>query len=104
MDYFVIAMIVASAAFAGGVAFVVTRGDLQGEGRAVAAVVCALLVGITSLYIPYLPVLAFLGVVVVHLILRRLVPVRLALIASGVLLLGGCSFSVLVMMAALQSM
>jgi hypothetical protein len=42
--------------------------------------------------------------VVVYLIVRRLFSAGPALAVSGVLLLGGCSFSVLVMMAALDSM
>jgi hypothetical protein len=104
VDYFIIAMIAASAAFAGGVASVVTRRDLPGGGRAAVSLTCALLVGAACLYVPYLPVLAFLGVVVAYLIMRRLFSAGPALAVSGVLLLGGCSFSVLVMMAALDSM
>ncbi|WP_433432697.1 hypothetical protein [Nonomuraea sp. CA-141351] len=103
VDY-VIAMIAACAAFAGGVAFVVTRRDLGGGGRTVVPLACALLVGATCLFVPFLPVFAFLGTVVAYLIVRRLFSARLALAASGVLLLGGCSFSVLLMMAALESM
>jgi hypothetical protein len=61
-------------------------------------------VGAACLFVPYLPVFAFLGTVVVYLILRRLFSARFALVASGVLLLGGCSFSVLLMMAALDNM
>jgi hypothetical protein len=104
VDYFVIAMIAASAVFAGGVASVVTRRDLRGGGRAAVSLACALLVGATCLFIPYLPVVAFLGVVVVYLLVRRLFSAGFALVASGVLLLGGCSFSVLLMMAALERM
>jgi hypothetical protein len=101
---FLIVMIAASAAFAGAVAAVVTRRDLRGGGRAAVSLTCALLVGASSLFIPYLPVFAFLGAVVAYLILRRLFSARLALTASGGLLLGGCSFSVLLMMAALSNM
>ncbi|GAA0583260.1 hypothetical protein [Actinomadura livida] len=104
MDYFIVSMIMASAVVAGGVAFAVTRGDLRIEGRVAAAVACALLVGTVSLFIPYLPVLVCLGTVVGYLVLRRLFSAGLALAASGVVLLAGCSFSVLLMMAALESM
>ncbi|TDB92825.1 hypothetical protein [Actinomadura sp. 7K534] len=104
MDYFIILMIAASAVVAGGVAFAVTREDLRSEGRVAASVACALLVGAVSLFIPYLPVLAFLGTVVAYLVLRRLFSAGLALAASGVVLLAGCSFSVLLMMAALETM
>lgn len=104
MDYFVIVMIAVCAVLAGGVAFVATRRDLRGGSRAVVPLACALLVGATCLFVPYLPVFAFLGTVVAYLILRRLFSARIALAASGVLLLGGCSFSVLLMMAALETM
>lgn len=104
MDHFIIAMIAASAVFTGGVTFMVTRRDLRGGGRAAVSLACALLVSATCLFIPYLPVVAFSGVVVVYLIARRLFSTGFALVASGILLLGGCSFSVLLMMVALESM
>ncbi|MCP9948138.1 MULTISPECIES: hypothetical protein [Actinomadura] len=104
MDYFIILMIAACAVFAGGVAAVVTRRDLQGASKVGVPLGSALLVAATSLFIPYLPVLAFLGAVVAYLILRRLTSAGLALVTSGVLLFGGCTFSVLLMMAALETM
>lgn len=97
-------MIVTSAVLAGGIAYAVTHRDLQGGGRVAAALACALLVGAASMFIPFLPVLAFLGTTVVYLVLRRLFSAGLALAAAGVVLLAGCSFSVLLMMAALETM
>ncbi|NVI93227.1 hypothetical protein [Actinomadura sp. BRA 177] len=104
MDYLLILMIAASTVVAGGVAFAVTRDDLHGGGRVAASLACALLVGAASVFIPYLPVLAFLGTLVIYLVLRRLFSAGLALAASGFVLFAGCSFSVLLMMAALENM
>ncbi|MEO3829112.1 hypothetical protein [Actinomadura sp. B10D3] len=104
MDYFIILMIAACAVFAGGIAAVVTRRDLKGVSRVGVPLGSALLVGASCLFVPYLPVLAFLGTVAAYLILRRLTSARLALATSGILLFGGCTFSVLIMMAALETM
>ncbi|TDD12303.1 hypothetical protein E1292_02380 [Nonomuraea deserti] len=101
---FLIAMIVASAALAGGVAHAVTRRDLQGGAKVAVPLACALLVGTACTFVPHLPLLAFLGTVVVYLLARRLFTAKLALAASGVVLLGGCSFAVLLMMVALDTM
>ncbi|TDD25541.1 hypothetical protein [Nonomuraea diastatica] len=101
---FLIVMIVASAALAGGVTYAVTRRDLQGGAKVAVPFACALLVGVACTFVPHLPLFAFLGTVVVHLLVRRLLTAKLALAASGVVLLGGCSFSVLLMMVALETM
>ncbi|XRQ09257.1 hypothetical protein ACN3XK_74495 [Actinomadura welshii] len=104
MDNIIILMLASSTALAGGVAFAVTGRDLRGAGRVAVALGCALLVGATSLFIPWLPAFAFAGTAVAYVVLRRLFSATAALAASGVLLFGGCSFSVLLMMAALETM
>ena len=103
MDY-VVLMIAGSALLAGAVAYGVTHRDFHAGGRAAAALACALLVGAASLYIPYLPVLALLGTAIIYLIVRRVFSAGTALAAAGLVLVAGCSFSVLLMMAALQTM
>lgn len=104
MDHFIIVMITACTVIAGGVAFAATGRDLRGGRRVAVSVACALLVGACCLFIPYLPVLALLVAAAAYLVLRRRLSAGLALAASGVLLVGGCTFSVLLMMAALETM
>ncbi|TDC08256.1 hypothetical protein E1267_10880 [Nonomuraea longispora] len=100
----IIMMISVSAVLAGGVTYAVTRRDLRGGARVAVALACAVLVGGACLFVPWLPLFAFLGTVVVHLVVRRLLTAKLALAASGVVLVGGCSFCVLLMMMALETM
>ncbi|MEO3792950.1 hypothetical protein ABGB14_22275 [Nonomuraea sp. B10E15] len=100
----IIAMILATTALSGGTTYAVTRRDLEGGARVAVALACALLVGGACVFVPWLPLFAFLGTVVVYLLVRRLLTAKLALAASGAVLLGGCSFTVLLMMAALETM
>lgn len=104
MDYYLILMIAGSGVLAGGVAYAVTGRDLRGGGRAAVALACGLLVAAASLFVPYLPVLVLLGAAAAHLVLRRLFTAGAALVAAGAVLFAGCSFSVLLMMAALETM
>jgi hypothetical protein len=102
----IIGIVAGCAAFSGVVAYFVVGRDLEGRSRVLAALAlaCAVLVGMTCLYIPYLPVLGFLGAAAGYLVLRHLVRVRVALAGAAVLLFGACSLSVLTMVAALSSM
>jgi hypothetical protein len=100
----IIGMVAGGAAFSGVVAYFVVGRDLEGRSRVLAALACAVMVGLTCLYIPYLPVLGFLGAAAGYLVLRRLVRVHLALAGGAVLLFGACAMSVLTMVAALSSM
>jgi hypothetical protein len=68
----VVTLVLAAAAFAGLVTFLVLRGDL-GTGRAVAASAGAgLAVGVAFLFILYLAIVAFLVAIVAYLVVRRL--------------------------------
>ena len=92
------------AAIAGAGTYPIARLDLSRRGAILAAVVCALLVGMASLFIPYLPVFAFLAAAAVYLVIRRRFQTRHALAGATVILLGGLAFSVLTMIVALDNM
>ncbi len=103
-DLIITAMLAGSAAFAGIVAYLLSGRDL-GRGRRVsAALVSAVLVGLTSVFAPYLPVLAFMASAAAYLVMRRLLKPGVALAAAGVVLLGGLSFAVLAMVLTLDQM
>ncbi|TDD79742.1 hypothetical protein E1293_22565 [Actinomadura darangshiensis] len=103
-DLFIIAMLIGSTVFTGAVAYTCTGRDLRGGYRISVALICAVLVGATCTFIPYLPVLAFLVTMMAYLVMRRLVSPGRALAAAAVLLLGGLSCAVLIMAAALETM
>jgi ABC-type glycerol-3-phosphate transport system permease component len=92
------------AAVAGAATYALARRDLRRRGAVLAAVGCALLVGATSLFIPYLPMFAFLVAAATYLVVRRRFRVGHALAGAAVILIGGLAFSVLTMIAALNSM
>lgn len=92
------------AAVAGAATYPLARLDLRRRSAVLAAVGCAVLVGATSLFIPYLPVFAFLVAAVTYLVIRRRFRVGHALAGATVILIGGLAFSVLTMIAALDSM
>ncbi|WUH99977.1 hypothetical protein OHR68_41930 [Spirillospora sp. NBC_00431] len=103
-DLIIIVMLAGCAIFAGVVTYALVGRDLRGGGRVAAALISAVLVGAASLFVLYLAVAAFLACAVAYLVARRLLRPRLALAASGVVLLGGLSGAVIVMSIALSTM
>ncbi|WP_329246747.1 hypothetical protein OG417_52270 [Actinoallomurus sp. NBC_01490] len=100
----VIAIPVGSAVFAGAVTYAVTDRNLKMRTRVAASLLSAFLVGATSLFVLYLSVFAFLVTMVGYLVMRRLFKPGLALAGSAVVLCGGLSFAVMLMVAALDRM
>lgn len=95
----------ATAVLTGAGTYMLTHRDFSRRGRVLAAIGCAILVGATSLYIPYLPVLAFLAAAAAYLVIRRLIRVGPApLVLAAVVLVGGLAFCVLTMITALNNM
>jgi hypothetical protein len=103
-DLIIVAIPVVSAVFAGAITYALTGRDLQGRGRVAAALVSAVLVGASSLFLLYLSVAAFLACAVAYLVARRILRPRLALAASGLTLLGGLSGAAVMMSIALSEM
>jgi hypothetical protein len=103
-DLIMIAMLAGSPVLAGSITYALTGRDLKGLGRVAAALVSAFLVGATSLFVPWLPLLAFLASMTGYLVMRRLLKPGLALAASAVVLFGSLSFAVVLMVATLNSM
>ncbi|MCO5997807.1 hypothetical protein [Actinoallomurus rhizosphaericola] len=103
-DLIMIAMLVGSPVLAGAVTYALTGRDLKGPARVAASLLSAFLVGATSLFVPWLPLLAFLATMVGYLVMRRLLKPGLALAASAVVLFGGLSSAVMLMAAALDRM
>ncbi|MEW2359650.1 hypothetical protein [Spirillospora sp. NPDC029432] len=103
-DLIIIGMLAGSTAFTGAIAYWLGGRDLKGTGRVSMALVSAVLVGLTSLLVPYLPVLAFLATALIYLVVRNLLKPGLALAASAVVFLGGLACAVLLMGFALSSM
>lgn len=100
----IVAMLTGCAAFAGAVTYALVGRDLRGGSRVAAALISAVLVGVTSLFVLYLSVLAFLACAAAYLVVRRLLRPALALAASGVVLLGGLFCAVVIMSIALSEM
>jgi len=103
-DLIVIGMLVAGFVLAGTVTFALTGRDLKGSARAGVSLLSALLVGLTSLFVPWLPLLAFLATAAAYLVMRRMIKPGLALAASAVVLFGGLSGAAALMAAAMHSM
>jgi hypothetical protein len=103
-DLFIIAMILGSAVAAGAITFALTGRDFKGTGRVLASLLSTFLVGATTTFVPWLPLLVFLGTMVVYLVMRHLLKPGLALAASAVVLLGGLALAVAAMAAALSTM
>lgn len=101
---FLIAMLVGSTICTGAIAYACTGRDLHGGRRILVSLISAIIVGATCLFVPYLPVLAFLATMAAYLIMRRLLSPTRALAVSAVVLFGGLSSAVLLMAAALNSM
>jgi len=93
-----------SAAIAGMGTYLLIRRDFRHWGAALTTMGCAVLVGVTSLYVFYLPVFAFLAAAAAYLGTRRRVRVDLALAASAVTLISGLAFSALIITVALADM
>ncbi|GAA4131343.1 hypothetical protein [Actinomadura keratinilytica] len=100
----IIAMLVGSAALSGGITYTLTGRDLKGGHRVSVSLLSAILVGATSLFVPYLPALAFLVTTAAYLLVRRLLSPGLALAASALVLVGALGSAVLVMSTALNTM
>ncbi|WP_395105281.1 hypothetical protein [Actinomadura sp. SCN-SB] len=103
-DLIVIGMLAASLVLAGTLTFALIGRDLQGSARVGVSLLSALLVGLTSLFVPWLPLLAFLATAAGYLVMRRMIRPGLALAASAVVLFGGLSGAAALMAAALTSM
>jgi len=103
-DLIIAGMLGGSTVLAGILTFVLIGYDVKGASRVASSLLTALLVGVTSLFVPWLPLLAFLAAAVGYLVIRRLAKPGLALAASGAVLIGGLSGAVALMSVALNSM
>ena len=103
-DLIIFVMLGSSFVFTGAIAYALSGRALRGPARVRTSLIAAVLVGLTSVYVPWLPFLAFLATAAAFLVMRRLLKPAHALAASGVILLGGLSFAVLLMVSALNTM
>ena len=100
----IITLDVVFAVLAGASGYLLTRRDLSRRSAVLVGVGCAVMVGLSFLFVVYLAVFAFIAAAVAYLVLGRRLSAKQSLAASATAFTGMLAASVVVMSFALSSM